>query len=97
MCGLCGLIAEITDWTDSLPNELPRRQERYKRIAIINKILKPFHVHVSDSQGVNYLVESLTGKREIANGLQELWDKVASINPNFDILDESYLRKLDAH
>ncbi|ADU92487.1 hypothetical protein [Taylorella equigenitalis] len=96
MCGLCGLIAEITDWTDTLSDELPRRQERYRRIAIINAILKPTHIKVYDSQGVNYVLEGPTGRRELANGLHELWLKVELMQPSFDILDEAYLARLDA-
>lgn len=93
MCGLCGLIAEQTDWSSTQFNSLPRRQERYKRMAIINQFVKPLRVQVSDVQGVNYLVQTMTGKQAIANGLGELWGKVESLTgKKIDVLDENFLK-----
>lgn len=94
MCGLCGLIEEQTDWTD-LPSDLPRRQERQKRLSVVNKITKPLQVKVSDVQGVNFLVQTLTGKSALANGLNELWGQIESLTAKpIDVLDESYLDRL---
>lgn len=94
MCGLCGLIEEQTDWTD-LPSDLPRRQERQKRLSVVNKITKPLQVMVSDVQGVNFLVQTLTGKSALANGLNELWGQIESLTAKpIDVLDESYLDRL---
>lgn len=94
MCGLCGLIEEQTDWTD-LPSDLPRRQERQKRLSVVNKIIKPLQVTVSDVQGVNFLVQTLTGKSALANGLNELWGQIDSLTAKpIDVLDESYLDRL---
>lgn len=91
MCGLCGLIEEQTDWTD-LPSDLPRRQ---KRLSIVNKITKPLQVTVSDVQGVNFLVQTLTGKSALANGLNELWGHIENLTTKpIDVLDESYLDRL---
>lgn len=94
MCGLCGLIEEQTDWTD-LPSELPRRQERQKRLSVINKITKPVHVTVSDVQGVNFLVQTLTGKAALANGLDALWGQIEQLTGKpIDVLDDDYLKRL---
>lgn len=92
MCGLCGLIEEQTDWTHSQFNDLPRRQERYKRLAMINRLIKPYQVQVSDIQGVNYLVQTLTGKQAITNSLGELWATIHELTGRrVDVLDDKYL------
>ncbi len=35
MCGLCGVIAEQRDWSDGISKDIPKRQERYRKIKII--------------------------------------------------------------
>ncbi|STY82871.1 MULTISPECIES: hypothetical protein [Moraxella] len=95
MCGLCGLIAERTDWTDTFTSEIPKRQARYKRLALINQIVKPYHVQVSDIQGLNYLVQNLTGKQAIANGLSELWEQIEDVTSRpLDVLNNDYLKQI---
>lgn len=92
MCGLCGLIAEQRDWSDGISLHIPRRQERYRKITIINKILKYYGTTVSDFQGVNYLLQNQTGKTEIVNGLAILWDEVHKMtHKKVDVLDEKFL------
>lgn len=94
MCGLCGLIQEQTDWTD-LPSTLPRRQQRQKRLKVINQIIKPMQIGVSDVHGVHYLLQTLTGKTALANGLGELWEQVENLTGRpLDVLDERYLERL---
>lgn len=51
MCGLCGLLGEDVHWSDPLATELPRRRERLRRIAAINKVVAPFRLKVEDFQG----------------------------------------------
>lgn len=97
MCGLCGLIEEQSDWTASL-SELPRRQERYKRLKFINKLTAPYRVQVSDVHGVNYLIQTLTGKQAIANGLDELWVQIFTLTGRqVDVLDDDFLGYLEQH
>lgn len=95
MCGLCGLIQEESNWTDSL-SDLPRRQERYRRLKLINRLVKPYLVHVADVHGVNYLVQTPTGKQAIANGLGELWTQIHTLTGKpVDVLDERFLQTLE--
>ncbi|RMR28881.1 hypothetical protein ALP36_02952 [Pseudomonas syringae pv. coriandricola] len=75
MCGLCGLLGEDVHWSDPLATELPRRRERLRRIAAINKVVAPFCLKVEDFQGVSYLLLGATGKQELATGLEQLWQK----------------------
>lgn len=96
MCGLCGLIEAQIEWGDNL-GELPKRQERYKRLKLINTITKPLKITVSDVQGVNYLVQTMTGKTTIANGLHELWAAITELSgKSIDVLDKEYLNQLQS-
>lgn len=95
MCGLCGLIEEQSDWTASL-SELPRRQERYRRLKLINALAKPHRIQISDVHGVNYLVQTPTGKQAMANGLGELWGQIRTLTGRpIDVLDERFLHVLE--
>lgn len=95
MCGLCGLIAEQRDWSDGIALTVPKRQERYRKIKIINTIVKPYRVSVSDFQGINYLVQNQTGKASVVNGLSNLWEEVeAMTHQSIDVLDERFLNDL---
>lgn len=90
MCGLCGLLGEDIHWSDPLTDDLPLRQERLRRIAAINRILSPFYVRVSDFQGRYYLIQSPTGAQDLAQGLEQLWEKTQLMtNRRLDILAAS--------
>lgn len=96
MCGLCGLLGEDVHWSDPLGDELPRRRERLRRIAAINKVLAPFHLKVEDFQGVSYLLLGATGKQKMANGLDQLWQRAEQlIGRQLDPLDERLLEHLE--
>lgn len=96
MCGLCGLLGEDVHWSDPLGDELPRRRERLRRIAAINKVVAPFRLKVEDFQGVSYLLLGATGKQELAVGLEQLW-KAAEllIGRALDPLDPQLLDHLE--
>ena len=96
MCGLCGLIEEQSDWTASL-SDLPSRQERYRRLKLINALVKSHRIQLFDVHGVNYLVQTPTGKQAIANGLGELWGQIHTLTGRpIDILDGHFLHALEA-
>ena len=96
MCGLCGLIEEQSDWTASL-SDLPSRQERYRRLKLINALVKSHRIQIFDVHGVNYLVQTPTGKQAIANGLGELWGQIHPLTGRpIDILDGHFLHALEA-
>ncbi|WP_213879323.1 hypothetical protein [Pseudomonas sp. dw_358] len=98
MCGLCGLLGQDVHWSDPLGDELPRRRERLRRIAAINRVLAPFRLGVSDFQGSAYLLQGATGRQELASGLDELWDKAqAMLGRVPDPLDLSVLAHLEQH
>lgn len=96
MCGLCGLIGEEAEWSDGLHSSLPKRRNRLRRILFINHVIKPYRLNITDFQGVNYLVETLTGKQGIANGLNNLWDEIEKLTGReIDVLDPLILNHLE--
>lgn len=97
MCGLCGLIGEQQDWTDSLQSDLPKRRERLRKIKLLNQIIAPYRLSITDVHGVNYLVQTPTGKQGIANGLEQLWAEVQQLTgQHIDVLDPQLLSHLEA-
>ncbi|MFK4076275.1 hypothetical protein ACI2KX_21380 [Ectopseudomonas khazarica] len=96
MCGLCGLLGEELHWSDPLVDHLPRRRERLRRIAAINQVLAPFRLRVSDVHGTSYLIQSATGRSELAQGLESLWEKAQAIAGGpLDPLDPRILEHLE--
>jgi hypothetical protein len=82
MCGLCGVLGAAAHWTDApaqsetLPGSaLPptRRQERYGRIALANRILRHYGLKLSDFQGQSYLLRSATGRQALVPDIVGIW------------------------
>jgi hypothetical protein len=86
MCGICGAMGGDFHWSASLakadanPSEF-RRQRRY-RIELINELLTPLGVTVSDFHNKSILVSSPTGATEIVEDLAQLWVAVDRICPS---------------
>ncbi|ROL83448.1 hypothetical protein BLX41_00545 [Pseudomonas protegens] len=96
MCGLCGLLGEDVHWSDPLGDELPRRRERLRRIAAINRVLAPLRLKVEDFQGSAYLLLGATGRQELASGLEQLWSLAESmLGRPLDPLDPVLLKHLE--
>jgi hypothetical protein len=97
MCGLCGLIGEDGHWSDPVGSGLPRRRERLRRIAAINRVVAPFRLTISDVQGASYLLQGATGRQALATGLDALWQQAeALIGRPLDPLDARILDALEA-
>jgi hypothetical protein len=82
MCALCGVIGGNMHWTDGSPRSgayrpaattPERRRERQHRIAIANRVLKPFGMTLADWQGSAFLLSTATGKSEMVDDLSHLW------------------------
>ncbi|MDO4904713.1 MAG: hypothetical protein Q4A16_04050 [Lautropia sp.] len=57
-----------------------RRLARGRRIALINRMLAAQRLKVVDWQGSHYQVQSLTGKTELADNLDQIWRAVERIS-----------------
>lgn len=74
MCGACGILSGTPDWVEggeSAPagNKLA---ERYRRIALVNRLLTPTGVRLS-SFGNQLVVRSATGRTRIVTDLAHVW------------------------
>jgi hypothetical protein len=82
MCEVCAVFGVGQHWTDAadpmgLRNVaagiLENRVERAKRLQLINRILRPVGLAVSDWDGESYSVEDAQGRRQLAPDLSALW------------------------
>lgn len=103
MCSLCGLLGE-DHWTDKSanpeafggqPGVMPRRQERFYRVKLINEILKNFALRLDDWQGQSFILSSRTGKTEIVDDLMAVWPAAEMmIGRRLDPMDPALLAHL---
>jgi hypothetical protein len=74
-----------------------RRQERQRRVAGLNRVLRAFGCTVSDWQGHAYLLGTFTGKTEIVADLAALWPAVQRLTGRDpDPLDAGLVERLGA-
>ena len=83
MCGLCGVLGGAADhWTDASARPATfagrrdpptRRRERLERVALANRVLRPYGLKLADWQGASYVLSSATGRSEIVPHLAALW------------------------
>lgn len=81
MCGLCGLLGPQKHWSDAdhrLP-DLRGPAERQRRTAIASRLLAPFGLKL-DVWANCYVLSGRTGRREVVNGLGELWSAAERIS-----------------
>ena len=81
MCGLCGVLGSEAHWTDAAARpeafegrpRLTRRQERFARIALANRILQRYRLKLGDFEGQSYVLRSATGRQELVPHLAGMW------------------------
>lgn len=80
MCGLCGVLGAEDHWTDASARpdafgarRTTRRQERFARIALANRILRHYGLKLGDFAGQSYLLRSATGRAELVPHLAGMW------------------------
>ena len=82
MCGLCGALGAEVHWSDAAARpetfagrHAPptRRQERYQRIALTNRILRHYNLQLGDFAGQSYILRGATGRQEVVPHLVGMW------------------------
>jgi hypothetical protein len=82
MCGLCGVLGAEVHWTDAAARAeafaggqaMPtRRQERYHRVAVANRILRHYRLRLADFAGQSYVLRGPTGRQEVVPDLIGMW------------------------
>jgi hypothetical protein len=86
MCGLCGVLGADNHWTDASARPetfgdrgTTRRQERFARIALVNRILCHYGLKLGDFEGQSYLLRSATGRAELVPHLAGMWSAAARL------------------
>jgi hypothetical protein len=99
MCGLCGLFEGETHWTEAdraASAAQPLRQGRYRRVALANRILRYYHLSLSDWHGSKYLLSSPTGATEIVENIAAQWPAAERLaRRQCDPLDRDLLHAIE--
>jgi hypothetical protein len=104
MCGLCGVLGAEGHWTDASARPetfgdarmRTRRQERFERIALANRILRHYRLTLGDFQGQSYVLRSATGRQELVPNLAGMWSAAEKIaGRSCDPLDPKLLAALE--
>ncbi len=103
MCGLCGILGVDVHWSDAASSphvfsgrEATRRQDRLRRVALVNAVLRHFSVKAKDWQGQSYLLTTATGKSAIVDHLGLLWPEAEKLaGKSCDPLDDRLIAALE--
>ena len=105
MCGLCGILGTEEHWTEtsSRPasfagrdNAPTRRQERLARIALTNRVLAHYGLHIGDWQGRSHLLKNKVGQTEVVDTIAAIWPVAEQLAGRVcDPLDVALLERLD--
>ena len=102
MCVLCGDLVGEVHWAERAPDssgdEAQRRQARFKRARIVNRVLAPYQLSMhEDLSATRYVVGDRKGAQEVVRDLEELWgaaDRLARVP--VDPLDDRLISALEA-
>lgn len=104
MCAACGVLSGAPDWMDRAGNpegiggsqQETRRGERQKLIKMVNILLGPGRVKISDF-GEKLVIKGPTGKTKIVDSLSHVWVEADTIGLRpVDPLDEAFLETIGA-
>ncbi len=102
MCGLCGALGGVGDWTqgvasaDAVAIPWRRRQARRERIAQACRVLRPFGLSLAEWQGSAMLLRNRTGATRIVQSLLDTWPAAERMAGRpLDPLDPTFLAALD--
>lgn len=81
MCSLCGTLGAEDHWTDvagraafaGRAGALTRRQERQRRAALANRVLRHYGLRLEDFEGQSWVLRGPTGRTELVPSLVGLW------------------------
>lgn len=107
MCVLCGDLVGEVHWAErSLLSgssagggeETHRRQARFQRTRIVNRVLAPYHLSMhEDLSGTRYVVANGKGAEEVVSDLDQLWAAAGRLaHTPIDPLDGNLLDRLES-
>ena len=104
MCGACAVLSGGPDWVDRVGNpdgvghveDLTRGAERQRRVALVNLLLAPTRMHLSDL-GNRLSFRAPTGRVELVESLSHVWaaaDKMSTLQ--VDPLDPAQFESFES-
>jgi len=106
MCGLCGALGSNQYWTDAAGSAefqrnggaITRRDERERRVVLINRVLQMRGLAVRDWGGNSYLLEGSRGNLQNVYNLAGIWSAVDEHTSDalIDPLDQALLDHLES-
>lgn len=106
MCSLCGILGGRGHWTEraSSPEVFAgsdehqtSRRERQHRTRILNRVLAPYGLSISDWAASQYVLKTATGRSVLVPDVGALWPAAeALIGRALDPLDPALLAALAA-
>lgn len=100
MCVLCYEFGSDQHWTDTLPDGKGgidhSLRDRYRRVRILQTLLRPYGVEVTyPGTGQHLLLSNAKGASDVASTLPEVWERAELLaGHDIDVLDESLLDRL---
>lgn len=105
MCSLCAALGGSRSWTDAAGkaafskggHTVTLREERGRRVALLNCVLGHYGLQVADWGGNSYVMTNAAGQTANMYSLGGIWadaDRLAS--EACDPLDEALIRRLNA-
>lgn len=105
MCGLCGALGSHQYWTDAAGSAdfqrngmtITRRDERERRLRLINRVLGSRGLVVRDWGGNSYVLEGPRGKVDNVYNLAGIWAAIDAHSGGapIDPLDPHLLNELE--
>ncbi|QEM81266.1 hypothetical protein [Halomonas binhaiensis] len=100
MCGLCGTLGEDSHWITGIEDpeqaHYARRHARAYRARLINAVLAPRRLSVTDFQSTSFVLGSATGKQEIVQDLGGIWRQAEAMSGHaLDPLSAQFLDELE--
>ena len=104
MCSLCGIFMGRGHWTDPASNpevfdarlaSHTRGRERQQRTRLVNRVLAPYGLKLSDGTGAAYQLKGPTGQSALVDSLSELWPAADRMSRgDIDPLEDALLAAL---
>lgn len=104
MCSLCAALGGSRSWTDaagkaafsSNGHAVSIREERGRRVALLNTVLTHYGLHVSDWGGNSYVMTNSVGQTANMYSLGGIWADADRLAPTpCDPLDKTLIDRLN--
>ena len=105
MCSLCAALGGSRYWTDEAGHAafvrtgrgLSLREERGRRVALLNAVFARYDLTISDWGGNSYVLSNLSGRAANMYTLGGIWAEADALSSEpCDPLDQGLIKRLEA-